>query len=191
MREGNELFHLHISKDMCLSIFERKHANDLYLLIERNREHLSKWLSFPVNTKKVEDTIVFIDKSQKRYIDNNGFWTGIWYKQQLVGAIGYLYIDWKAKKTEIGYWLGEEFQGKGYITIATQQLINYAFETLKLNKVEINVAKKNLRSLQLPKRLGFVEEGIIRDYEYLQGFYHDRIVHGLLQIEWVNQNKYN
>ncbi|GLO65614.1 GNAT family N-acetyltransferase [Oceanobacillus kimchii] len=181
------MFYLKISKNICLSIFERKHATDLYLLIDRNREHLSKWLSFPVYTNKIEDTIAFIDKSQKRYIDNNGFWAGIWYKQQLVGAIGYLYIDWKAKKTEIGYWLGEEFQGKGCITIATQQLLNYAFKTLKLNKVEINVAKKNLKSLQIPKRLGFVEEGIIRDYEYLQGRYHDRIVHGLLRTEWVNQ----
>ena len=181
------MFHIDISKDLYLSIFERRHASDLYPLIERNRAYLSKWLSFPLYTDKIEDTIEFIDKSLERYSNNNGFWMGIWYKDQLVGAIGYLFIDWKAKKTEIGYWLGEEFQGKGCITIATQQLINYAFETLKLNKVEINVAKQNVKSLQIPKKLGFVEEGTIRDYEYLQGVYHDRIVHGLLQTEWLNQ----
>ncbi|MCP3764354.1 GNAT family N-acetyltransferase [Domibacillus sp. A3M-37] len=173
-----------IDEDNYLAILEPRHAKELYQLIDSSRENISKWLTFPKKTNKVEDSLAFIEKSLKRLSDNNGYWAGIWHKGRIAGSIGFLYIDWNARKTEIGYWLGDEYLGKGLTTKAAKLFINHSFEELDLRKVEINVASENLKSKAIPERLGFTAEGTIRNYEFLNGQYHDRIIYGLLKEEW-------
>lgn len=53
--------------------------------------------------------------------------------------------------------------------------------------MEINVATKNFRSAAIPNRLGFKKEGVIRNYEFLNGEYLDRTIYGLLKNEWLNE----
>lgn len=120
----------------------------------------------------------------KRLSENNGYWAGIWYKGEIAGSIGFLYIDWDARKTEIGYWLGDEFVGKGLVTKSVKQFIVHSFNDLDLKKIEINVASNNLKSRVIPEQLGFRQEGIIRNYEYLNEEFHDRVIYGLLKEEW-------
>ncbi|MFA9559480.1 GNAT family N-acetyltransferase [Evansella sp. AB-rgal1] len=178
------VYKVNLDSETHLSILETRHAKDLYQLIDESRESIGKWLSFPEKTNKVEDTEIFIEKSLKRYSENNGYWAGIWHNGTIAGSIGFLYIDWSARKTEIGYWLGDQFLGKGLATKAVKQLIDHSFTELDLRKVEIGVASNNIKSRAIPERLGFTQEGTIRNYEFLQGEYHDRVIYGLLKEEW-------
>lgn len=173
-----------IDEENYLAVLEPRHAAELYQLIDGSRENISRWLAFPRMTNRVEDTQKFIEKSLRRLSENNGYWAGIWHKGKMAGSIGFLYMDWNARKTEIGYWLGDEYIGMGLASKAAKLLINHSFEELDLRKVEINVARENLKSKAIPERLGFTAEGTIRNYEYLNGEYHDRIIYGLLQNEW-------
>lgn len=86
-------------------------------------------------------------------------------------------------------WLSNDFVGKGLATSACKQFINHAFNDLDLKKVEIIVATKNSKSKAIPERIGFKEEGIIRNDEFLNGEYHDRVIYGLLKEEWELINK--
>lgn len=173
-----------IDSQTYLAILEPRHADELYALIDKSRERIGQWLAFPSQTNQVEDTHSFIEKSLKRLAENNGYWAGIWYKNEIAGSIGFLYIDWEAKKTEIGYWLGNEFTGKGLAAKSVKQFIGHAFNDLDLRKVEINAASRNVKSRSIPERLGFTQEGVIRSYEYLNEEYHDRVIYGLLKEEW-------
>ena len=173
-----------INADCEVVILESRHAQELFQLIDHSRMNLGEWLSFPTKTNSVEDSRMFIEKSLKRFSENNGYWAGIWYKGNLAGSIGYLYVDLKAKKTEIGYWLGDNYVGKGLVTLACTEYIRHAFTELGLRKVEINAAVRNTKSRAIPERLGFKQEGVIRNYEYINGVYHDRVVYGLLEEEW-------
>ncbi|WP_421378509.1 GNAT family N-acetyltransferase [Bacillus salacetis] len=178
------MFKLHVDNDIHISLFQPRHASQLYSLVNANRDTLGEWLSFPGKTKSAEDSKVFIENSLTRFAEGNGFWAGIWYDGQLAGAIGYLYVDSAHRKTEIGYWLGTTFEGKGLVTKSCQGFIKHAFEEWDLNKVEINMAGENLKSRAVAERLGFKREGIIRDYEYLNGDFHDRFIYGMLRKEW-------
>lgn len=178
------MYKAEIDKELHLAILEPRHVQELYHLLNGSRDHLSKWLTFPSKTNNMEDSLTFIKKSLRRLSENNGYWAGIWYKGRMAGSIGFLYIDWDARKTEIGYWLGDEFLGKGIATKAVKVFINHSFEELNLRKVEINVASENLNSRAIPERLGFTKEGSIRNYEKVNGYYHDRIIYGLLKNEW-------
>ncbi|AOM84355.1 GNAT family N-acetyltransferase [Salisediminibacterium beveridgei] len=178
------MFQATIDSDTYLALLEPRHAKDLYHIIDASRDHLGAWLAFPEKTTNIADSEAFIKSSLKRFAEDDGYWVGIWHQGQMAGSIGFLYMDQDARKTEIGYWLGSGFAGKGIATKAVTTMINHAFHNLNLNKVEINVATENKKSRAIPERLGFTQEGIIRHYEYLNGVYLDRVIYGLLQSEW-------
>ncbi|MCL6604605.1 MAG: GNAT family N-acetyltransferase [Paenibacillus sp.] len=178
------MFKYEIDDSTYLSLMEIKDVEQLYDLINRNRDHIGEWLKFPSITVEVDDSKTFIERTRIRFAKDEGYWLGIWSRDQLVGSIGYLYLDQENKKTEIGYWLGKEYEGKGIITRSIEVLINHAFDELKLNKIEIGVATNNTKSRAIPEKLGFKREGELRDYEYINGRFLDRIIYGLKATEW-------
>lgn len=64
--------------------------------------------------------------------------------------------------------------------------IRHCFEELGLNRIEAFVTVGNNRSLNTLDKLGFKQEGILRDYEYTQGNFHDQVVLALLKRDWEN-----
>lgn len=178
------MFKYTIDDSCSLMLLEIKDAEKLYDLINRNRNHIGEWLKFPSITLKADDSKTFIERTRIRYAKDEGYWLGIWVGDELVGSIGYLYLDQENKKTEIGYWLGKEYEGKGIITKSIKVLINHAFGELQLHKIEIGVARENIRSLAIPEKLGFIREGELRDYEYINGKFLDRVIYGLKAEEW-------
>ncbi|CAG9621555.1 GNAT family N-acetyltransferase [Sutcliffiella rhizosphaerae] len=183
------MFKVQIDSKTYIQTLEKRHAHELYQLINGSRVSIGEWLAFPTKTKHVEDSEKFIENSLKRFTNGNGYWAGIWHEGKLAGSIGFLYIDWTAKKTEIGYWLGAAAVGRGIATIAVKQFNEPAFNELNLKKIEINVASHNTKSRAIPERLGFQHEGTIRNYEYLNGEYLDREVYGMLREEWRTGNE--
>lgn len=70
------------------------------------------------------------------------------------------------------------------MTSVSKALTDYAFTELKLNKVEIRAAAENQKSRSIPERLGYKEEGTIRQAEWLYDHYVDHVVYGMLAEEW-------
>jgi ribosomal-protein-serine acetyltransferase len=98
---------------------------------------------------------------------------------------GYVSVDWGHRSTCIGYWLGQEFQGKGTMTEAVRVLTDHALVEWDLNRVEIRVATENRRSRAIPERLGFREEGILRQAERVGARYVDAVVYSMLAADWT------
>ena len=103
---------------------------------------------------------------------------------QWVGSVGFHYWDKKNRKDTIGYWLAEGFQGKGIMTDAVKALMKYGFETMNLNRIEILCAVENNKSRAIPERLGFKNEGISRENEWLYDHFIDAVAYSLLASEW-------
>lgn len=167
-----------------LRLLEERHAVDLYALTDQNREHLRQWLPWVDATSSVDATRRFIQNGLKQYAAHRGFQAGIWYQGQLAGVVGYHKIDWHNRKTSIGYWLSASFQGKGIMTKACRALIDHAFHELMLNRIEIRCAAKNQKSRGIPERLGFSQEGISRQAEWLYNHYVDHVIYAILANDW-------
>ena len=71
---------------------------------------------------------------------------------------------WELGYFEIGYWLRKSAEGQGYMTETVRLLADYAFASLSANRVEIICDARNLRSAAVPRRLGFVLEGWLRNH---------------------------
>jgi ribosomal-protein-serine acetyltransferase len=173
-----------VDEDTNLCILEERHAQELFELVDDNRAHLRAWLPWVDYERSAEDSRAFIKNSLRQFAHNQGFQLGIWYTGQLAGVIGYHPINWSNRKVEIGYWLAQSFEGKGLMTKACKSLVTYAFDELELNKVVIECATGNRRSCAIPKRLGFQQEGVLSDAEWLYDHYVDLAVYGMLARDW-------
>jgi ribosomal-protein-serine acetyltransferase len=178
------MFKCELSTDCYLEMLQVHHGNELFSLIDKNRGHLREWLSWVDHVTKVEHSERNIHDCLIQFAENNGFRAGIFYKEELAGVINYHSIDWRNKKTSLGYWLGEEFQGKGLMTQAVLSFVNYAFQDLKLNRVEIRCAEGNSKSRAIPVKLGFTNEGTSKDSEWLYDHYVDHVIYGVTNDNW-------
>lgn len=84
----------------------------------------------------------------------------------------------------LGYYVGEQFAGRGYMTEALQLMLRYAFEDLKLHRLEANIQPGNVASLALVKRAGFVREGYSRRYLKIGGRWRDHERWAILAETW-------
>lgn len=178
------MFQYSINEHTCLKMLDLNDVEELFALTDRSRETLREWLPFVDNVKTVKDTEQFVRNAMQQYADHNGIQAGIYYDGKLAGVIGYHQVNWQHKWTSIGYWLGNDFVGKGLVTNSMRAFIDFAFEYLKLNRIEVRVAVGNIRSRTIPKVLGFNEEGRLRDAEWLYDHYVDQVVYGLTAVEW-------
>jgi ribosomal-protein-serine acetyltransferase len=178
------MFEYKIDEEVSLKLVDLKDAERAFELTDNSREYLREWLPWLEMTTSVKDTKNFIKSSLKNYADNKSITTFILYKGAIVGTASYNQIDWSNKIAYIGYWLGKDYQGFGIMTKVAKALTDYAFNELKLNRVDIRAAAGNLKSRAIPERLGFVCEGRIRQAEWLYDHYVDHIVYGMLATEW-------
>lgn len=180
------MFRLQVSDHVSLQLFERHHAEGLFALVDANRAHLREWLGWvdgatEASTYQESDIPAWL----QQFADGNGFTCGIYLEDELVGTISLHEINRHLGQTSIGYYLGEKGLRKGVMTDVVRFVTNYCFETLGLNRVVIECATGNLRSRRIPERLGFTEEGVLRDAEKLYGTYHDIVVYAMLKQDWL------
>ncbi|MFC4558442.1 GNAT family N-acetyltransferase [Virgibacillus kekensis] len=178
------MFIIEIDNEIALKPLDIKDAGFLFELTDSSRDVLRQWLPWVDGTKTIEDSKTFIRLAEKSLIEKRGLTTGIFYENNLAGVIGFNNFDWSNEIGYIGYWLGTDFQGKGIMTRAVNGLIDYAFHSLGLNRIEIRAAYGNRRSRAIPERLGFQIEGQIRQAEWLYDHYVDHVVYGMLASEW-------
>ena len=173
-----------IDDDLILRQLSESDASPLFAVIESNRSFLRDWLPWLDTSRNPEDTLYFIRTAFEQFSNNDGFAAGIWYKSSVVGTIGFHKVDWLNRSVEIGYWLAEEYQGKGIVTKACKAFLDHAFDEWHLHRVQIRCAVGNMNSCRIPERLGFVKEGIQRHAEFLYDRYVDLIIYGMLEDEW-------
>lgn len=152
-------------------------------MIEANRAYLAHWLPWAAG-QTYEDTLDFIGGTRLQARENEGFQTAIVTEKGIAGVIGYVCLDWGNRSTRVGYWLDEDQQGRGTMTAAVRLLVDHALRVWQLNRVEIIVATGNQRSRAIPERLGFGEEGTLRQFQLVNGRYLDCVSYSMLAAGW-------
>jgi ribosomal-protein-serine acetyltransferase len=184
---SKELFPLQIDQDVRLNLLQPRHSVELFKLVDSNRTHLREWLPFVDDYRSVVDATRFITRNREEQNDKTGLIAGIWAEESLAGVVTFDYIDWSNRTALIGFWLGNSFQGKGIMTRACIALVDLAFNEMGLNRVEISCAVENRRCRLVPERLGFGQEGISRQREWLYDHFVDTVSYGMLASDWKNR----
>jgi UDP-4-amino-4,6-dideoxy-N-acetyl-beta-L-altrosamine N-acetyltransferase len=105
-----------------------------------------------------------------------------------IGMTGFRQIDWSSRHACFGIVIGEtEHWGQGYGTDVTRLIVQYAFDTLNLNRVWLQVCEYNQRGIRCYERVGFRKEGLLRQEYYREGRYWDTLVMAVLREDWDRQ----
>ena len=173
-----------IGEGITLTKVQPEDAGELFALVVKNRGHLRDWMPWAETTTDVADTLEFVKRSQQQDADGRGFQCCIRAGNKIIGMVGHVDVNQTDRRTEIGYWIAQDYEGRGIVTRAVRTLVTHAFSELNLNRVEIQAGESNPRSRAIPERLGFKLEGTIREGEWVIDHYVSLAVYGLLRSEW-------
>ncbi len=179
-----QMFAMMLRPGVELRLIEERHAPALLTSVNRDREHLRRWLSWVDVTRTEDDILAFIRVELERFSTSKGFSACIWVDGTIAGVIGLTRADQQARVGEIGYWLGREFQGRGLMTDAARAVTDHALVELDWNRVQIRCGVGNTKSSAIPKRLGFTFEGSQRQTSLVNGEYRDLEMYSILRSEF-------
>ncbi|MBB6218003.1 ribosomal-protein-alanine N-acetyltransferase [Anaerosolibacter carboniphilus] len=137
---------------------------------------------------KIEFIHEMIDLLNNLYDNRQAIRWGIINKENnhLIGTCGYNSgLDENEHTGEIGYEIGKEYWGKGFMQEALKSVIDYGFQTMDLNRIEALVMLENIASIELLKKLGFKEEGVLREHGFYKNSFWDEYCFSLLKREWM------
>ncbi|MEE0858041.1 MAG: GNAT family protein [Acutalibacteraceae bacterium] len=148
-------------------------------------EAIQSLYSEPVYSTK-EDVRGLLDKYIGSYEKNDYYRWAVVEKTtgECIGQIAYFLVDNKNHFAEIEYCIGSNFQCKGYATEATKSVIAYGFNEINLHKVQICTKTINTPSKRVIEKCGFVYEGTLRDYFYMNKEYVGRLYFSILRNEF-------
>ena len=159
----------------------------IWQTIYDNRVYLRTWLPFVDGLKEVADEEAFLNEQLALpYADRNIVFV-IGQGHELCGLVGFVITDNINHRTEIGYWLIPEYQGRGIMTRCVRHLCEWAVSVRGMNSFRIRCAAGNAPSNAIPRRLGFTLEGVEREGELMaDGQYVDLNVYSILKREIEN-----
>ena len=147
-----------VDDEIVLTLLSPPDAEAFYTLVDRNREHLSRWFTWVNQYESISDSLAFAKSNLQRMAEVSAMGCLIWYCGHLAGWVELLNIDRPGRRTEIGYWIGEKFQHRGIARRAVIALIEHAFMYLDFALIHAKVNPENSRSRALLEALGFASE---------------------------------
>jgi len=109
---------------------------------------------------------------------------------RLLGGISLSNIRYGvAQSAHIGYWMGERYAGRGLMLDALELVIPFAFDRLRLHRLEAACIPTNVRSMRLLEKAGFRREGLLRSYLRINGVWEDHHLYALIAGENKMQPK--
>lgn len=125
-----------------------------------NNHNVEKWLLQVPSPYTTEEADIWINKCKTGENENTDFSYAIENDGSLVGGIG-LHKKFE-HSAEVGYWIGEEFWGKGYATTALNNILEIGFNDLNFTRIHAHVFEGNVASEKLLLKCGFEFEGLLK-----------------------------
>jgi [ribosomal protein S5]-alanine N-acetyltransferase len=155
----------------------QKDLKTLYALF-KNDNILSNLLTeIKAKDLKLKDERKWIKNIQNEYQQKKpySYHLVIILDNKLIGSIGAKNLDYKNQKTEIGYWIGEPYWNKGYMSIALKQFTDLLQKKFKINRIEAYPFSYNLPSIKVLEKTGFKFEGERNKvFKKFNKFYNDK-----------------
>lgn len=183
-------FLIRVDDELDLRLIEPEHAQAVFDVVDTNREHVGRWMSWVELTHSVEDTHKYAERALRDFAERKRLALSILERGRIVGGTGW--TDWKQGddigvtfgSVDIGYWLAADATGRGIMTRCVKRLLDLAFDTYGLHRVTIRCEPDNERSGAVPRRLGFINEGTMRHICKWNDRWVDHDLYAMLAEDW-------
>ena len=148
-------------------------------------EAMMRFWSSPAMKERAEAEAL-LARIHNGFTEKNAFQWGVERKDdgRLLGTCTLFQVQAANQRAEIGYALASAYWKKGYMNEALTALLDYAFGPMKLRRLEADIDPRNENSMRIVGKLGFRQEGLLRERWNVAGEIQDSAVLGLLAREW-------
>ncbi len=166
-----------------LRLLEPRHAEEVFVAVDRNRERLREWLPWVDNTRSPADTQAFLSMQMARLAHGESISAGMWADGTFAGVVEGR-LEPLNRVMDLGYWVAGDFEGRGIVTRTCRELCRHAFESLDYARIELRCAAENERSCRVAERLEMRLEGVLRSAIQLRDRRLDLHLYALLAGDW-------
>jgi len=166
-----------------IKLLEFSDADALYMLRNKNREFFQAFEPVRTDSDFTYNAVVAnIAHAMENAEKDTGYSFGIFLTEngELIGRINLSNVARGFFQSgNIGYFLDEDYNGRGYMTEAVSLLLAYAFETLGLHRIQAAVMPRNVGSRKCLEKNGFFHEGLALFYLQINGVWEDHDIYSL------------
>ena len=166
-------------------------AEAFYQLVKTNKDFIEK--GFPVTVSRcasLEKTIAFLKENTEKVAQKEGYYFYLRHlqTQKLIGYFCVKNLNFSIYKAELAYFIDQDFANQGIVSGVLPQILDFCFETLGMNKVFICTSRHNLASQRVAEKLGFKNEGLLRqEFRNESGVLEDIYYFGLLKSDYYER----
>lgn len=162
---------------------------DALFAIHSNPDFMRYWSSPPWAT--VDEGAKMIARDRREMADGLQVRLGIVLREgrRLIGTCTLFRIDRQCRRAELGYGIDPTLWRRGFMFEAVSALIDFGFAQLNLNRIEADIDPRNTASGKSLEKLGFVEEGFLRERWIVGDEVSDSALYGLLARDWRRRGR--
>lgn len=162
------MFHHKINDTLNLALVHSSFASQMNDIVNVQKDYLGEWLPW-ANDFSENSYCEFVKFAPHQYAENKAIHTHVIYEDKIIGAVSLNNIYHHLKKAEIGYWLRQDYQGRGIMSLAVRAIMDIAKNTYGMEVVDVKAGEHNIPSRRVAERLGFEFCGIIANNENVNG----------------------
>ncbi|MDQ1281811.1 MAG: ribosomal-protein-serine acetyltransferase, partial [Patescibacteria group bacterium] len=177
-------FILKVDENIEMRLRSLEDLEESFAVTKKNINHLKTFLSWAKDDFSIEDSEKFIIACEEGFAEGKKLDLAIFYDGKMIGSAGFHTIKKDNKMAEIGYWIDEDYEGKGIVSKCVNALVKYGFEELGLNRIQILCATLNKASGAVAVKCGFILEGTLRKDVISNGVVYDSFIYSIISDEY-------
>ena len=163
----------------------RQHSESLFDIL--SRDEVTRYGGIET-LLRLEESYQIINSFRSSYINERGIQWGVVLKDtgKFIGTVGLNQLNKSNKRAELGYEVHPDYRRKYFTCEAVREVLRYSFQELELHRIAALAFPNNFASTNLLKKVGFLEEGKLRDFIYLNNQSQDVLIFSLLKAEFLH-----
>jgi ribosomal-protein-serine acetyltransferase len=157
-------------------------AKELWEAAERSMPELGSWMAWAADSS-LEETESFATRAEAQWASGTGFHFMIVQEADVIGAVSIEVHGPLERIGELGYWVRSDRSGHGFATEAAESMVDFAFETIGLHRLELRAGVDNRASQRVAEKVGFQREGTFREASRGAESTYDSYLYGLLATD--------
>jgi len=171
------------TRDLCLRPSNATDAQGMFAMLS-DQESMKYWCDKPI--EDLDAAVEVLNKDLESDAQGNSMCWAVTFpgEDRMIGKCILFRFDQANHRAEIGYILNREYWRQGLMRQALEAVIDFAFDALKLHRIEADVDTENTGSIAILKKLGFKREGLFRERWFVYDEWQDSVMLGLLKQDW-------
>jgi ribosomal-protein-serine acetyltransferase len=182
--EANPIFEHDLGDGLTLRLHQVYDAQRQYELVRKNFEGFRPFFRWANDSYSLDTEIVLAKRMLELYANGTRLCVSVWQDGQFAGSAA-INPDPESLDAQVGYWLDEDWRGKGIMSRTVKALMHYAFRLRGMQRFYLRAAEDNQPSRALAERLGMSQEAIMRGEDLINGRFVDHVLYSVLAGEFA------